>query len=161
MLHRGVRAVVISGERSEVVIFPNVYSNTCALKHPVSRISNDAKSLIATAHVVNVSCDRETPGVSGEKFTSSSCLRLLRAALDELDEPADMTGTPNRSPMSLAAPTASHATDLAPLRARVSEIREQAYERFQSGTSGILVACFLSESLDGLLCELMEESIAG
>ncbi len=62
--------------------------------------------------------------------------------------------------MSPAAPTASCTTDLAPLRARVAEIREQAHERFRSGRSGILVACFLSESLDGLLCELMEQAIA-
>ncbi len=42
-----------------------------AAKHPVSRISKDAKCLILAAHVLNVSRSHETPGVFPKKLTTS------------------------------------------------------------------------------------------
>ncbi|MBX3436735.1 MAG: [protein-PII] uridylyltransferase [Planctomycetaceae bacterium] len=62
--------------------------------------------------------------------------------------------------MNLVRPTPSSSPDIPQLRARVNGIREQARQRFQSGSGGVPVACFLSESFDELLCELMELAIA-
>ena len=54
--------------RSAVVTFsPRV------LKHPVSRIYNNARSLISAANLANVAGSDETPGVFNEKLTTSPC----------------------------------------------------------------------------------------
>ncbi len=50
-----------------------------ARKHPVSRTSKDAQSLIAAADVANVWRDHETPGVSPK---NSQALRALRRRSD-------------------------------------------------------------------------------
>ncbi|MCA9077565.1 MAG: [protein-PII] uridylyltransferase [Planctomycetaceae bacterium] len=45
------------------------------------------------------------------------------------------------------------------MRGRVHEIRTEARRRFEAGMGSVPVACFLSESFDKLLCDLMERAI--
>lgn len=62
--------------------------------------------------------------------------------------------------MSSAPPAVSPSHDIAALRGRVHEIRAEARRRFEGGAGSVPVACFLSESFDVLLCDLMERAIA-
>jgi [protein-PII] uridylyltransferase len=43
---------------------------------------------------------------------------------------------------------------------RVRAIREEARRRFEGGATGIQVASYLSEAIDQLLCEMMDQAIA-
>ncbi len=61
--------------------------------------------------------------------------------------------------MSIAPSVTSSAAGVAEQRGRVSAIREEAHRRFEAGTGSVPVACFLSDSFDVLLCELMENAI--
>ncbi len=57
--------------------------------------------------------------------------------------------------------SSSVSEEIALRKARVAAIREEARRRFDSGFTGGQIATFLSESIDGLLRDLMAESICG
>ncbi|MEZ6053619.1 MAG: [protein-PII] uridylyltransferase [Planctomycetaceae bacterium] len=61
--------------------------------------------------------------------------------------------------MSVITSPAPSAAGLAELRGRVAAIRGEAQRRFEAGTGSVPVACFLSESFDTFLCELMESAV--